>query len=71
RYFCRGCGSPVLSCDETGDEVEIFLGALDQPNRLAPTYEAFIPRRETWLGGTPGLMRHYEGNRTGPRRGEP
>lgn len=71
RYFCRHCGSPVLSADETGDEVEVFLGSLDQPNRLAPTYEAFTPRREAWLGDTSGLLRHYEENRTGPQRTEP
>lgn len=70
RYFCRACGSPVLSADEAGDEVEVFLGSLDHPNRLAPTYEAFTPRRETWLGAMQGLLRRYEGNRTGGRRGQ-
>ena len=71
RYFCRECGSPTASDEIGGDEVELFLGSFDEPDRFAPTYESFTPRRERWLAGLPGLVRHYDGNRTGPRRTEP
>ncbi len=47
RSFCPECGSRVFST--SGDEVEIGLGALDEPNRLAPTYELWVIRKEHWL----------------------
>ncbi len=47
RHFCPRCGSSVFA--RTGDEVEIHLGSLDEPNQLAPTYESWTVRRETWL----------------------
>lgn len=68
RYFCPKCGSPVFS--RSGDEIEISLGALDQPNQFVPTYEIWTIRRESWLPPLP-LARHYEHNRSGTGRSEP
>jgi hypothetical protein len=48
RCFCPVCASRVFS--RTGDEIEIGLGAFDQPNLVRPTYEAWSIRREHWLG---------------------
>ena len=31
------------------------LGAFDEPNLFAPSYEAWVPRREAWLR-LPGLQ---------------
>ncbi|MDV4144272.1 MULTISPECIES: GFA family protein [Shimia] len=47
RAFCPHCGSSVFA--RTGDEVEIHLGALDEPDRFLPDYETWTERRETWL----------------------
>jgi hypothetical protein len=47
RGFCPVCGSSVMS--RTGDEVEVNLGSLDQPNQFTPTYELWTVRREDWL----------------------
>ena len=47
RHFCPRCGSSVFSLWE--DEVEVHLGALDEPNQFAPTYECWTIRREAWL----------------------
>jgi hypothetical protein len=64
RRFCPACGSQLFHQGQPGGpEIEIKVGAFDAPNLFAPTYEAFVPRRETWLGDL-GLKR-YPGNRTG------
>lgn len=68
RYFCPRCGSPVFAC--TGDEIEVNLGALDEPDRFTPTYELWTIRREAWLPPFP-LARHYDRDRENPGRSEP
>ena len=70
RHFCPACGGQVFALEEGVDEIELRVGAFDEPNRLRPTYEAFVGRRERWLPPFPGL-RHYAGNREGPGRTEP
>jgi hypothetical protein len=69
-YFCRTCASPVYQRQAGSDEVEIFLGTLDEPNRLAPTYELWTVRRESWLPEF-DLARHYRHDREGKGRTEP
>ncbi|MDZ7599919.1 MAG: GFA family protein [Hoeflea sp.] len=68
RFFCPACGSPVYG--RSGDEVEVNLGALDEPGRFTPTYELWTIRREPWLPPFPG-MRRYARNRDTPGRTEP
>ncbi|MDX5350613.1 MAG: GFA family protein [Paracoccaceae bacterium] len=53
RCFCPRCGSSVLG--RSGDEVEVNLGSLDQPDRFRPTYELWTIRREQWLPEFRGL----------------
>jgi len=60
RHFCPRCGSSVFS--RSGDEVEVNLGALDDIDRFAPTYELWTIRREGWLPAFP-LDRRYERDR--------
>lgn len=67
RHFCPVCGSSVFS--RSGDEIELHLGALDQPDRFAPTYELWTIRRESWLPPFP-LARHYQRDRDEEGRGE-
>lgn len=67
RHFCPRCGSSVFA--RSGDEVELHLGALDEPNQLVPTYENWTIRREAWLPDFPGIKRH-ERNREGSGRSE-
>jgi hypothetical protein len=59
RAFCPVCGSQVFARE--GGEMEMKLGAFDAPNVFAPTYEAWVPRREAWLR-TEGLQA-FERNR--------
>jgi len=60
RFFCPRCGSSVFA--RSGDEVEVYLGILDSPDQLTPTYECWTVRRESWLPPLP-LTRHYERDR--------
>ena len=56
RYFCPHCGSSVFS--RSGEEIELHLGALDEPNQLQPSYELWTLRREAWLPPFP-LAKRY------------
>ena len=67
RHFCPRCGSPVFA--RSDDEVEVNLGALDSPDRLKPTYELWIVRRESWLPPFP-RMKRYERDRDATSRFE-
>lgn len=67
RHFCPRCGSTVFG--RSGDEVEVNLGSLDEPDRFVPTYELWTVRRESWLPRFP-LDRHFERNRDGTGRTE-
>lgn len=60
RHFCPVCGSSVYAEGET--EIEVHLGALDAPDQLMPSYEAWVKRREAWLPPFP-LSRRYPENR--------
>ena len=67
RHFCPACGSPVFG--RTGDEVEVNLGTLDEPDQFRPTYDLWTIRRESWLPPFDGAHR-YDGNREGIGREE-
>ena len=67
RFFCPDCGSSIFS--RSGDEIEVNLGALDEPDRFRPTYELWTIRRESWLPPFPHL-RAYARDRTNEGRTE-
>lgn len=60
RHFCPTCGSSVYAV--FGDELDVHLGILDQPDRFVPDYELWTVRREAWLPAFPGI-RHFPRNR--------
>jgi hypothetical protein len=70
RHCCAICGAPTHQIEVGSDEAEIYLGSLDAPDRLLPTYELWIGRRESWLPEI-ALARHYPFNREGKGRTEP
>ena len=67
RHFCPTCFSPIHA--RSGDEIEIPLGTLDEPDCLIPTYELWTIRREAWLPPFEG-MRAYLRDRENPDRHE-
>jgi hypothetical protein len=62
RHVCAACASPLFERQAGSDEVEIFAGVLDEPNRLTPTYELWTVRRDAWLPPLPHA-RQYDRNR--------
>jgi hypothetical protein len=67
RHFCPRCGSSVFA--RSGDEIEVYLGTLDAPDRFKPTYECWTVRRESWLPEFPDTRR-YARNRESKGRSE-
>ncbi len=59
RFFCPRCGSSVFA--RSADEIELYLGTLDNPNQLVPSYESHITRREQWLPVFSN-MKQYKGD---------
>jgi len=49
RAFCPACGSRVTGGEVDTDEIELSLGSLDEPGRVAPEYENWTEKREPWL----------------------
>ena len=68
RNFCPACGSSLFG--RNGDEIEVYVGSLDAPSQLRPTYENWVVRREDWLPPF-DVVRRYEGDREGKGRTEP
>ncbi|MCZ4345014.1 GFA family protein [Devosia sp. J2-20] len=64
RHFCPQCGSSVFA--RSDDEVEVHLGALDDPEQFTPDYELWTVRRAHWLPEFAGT-RCYARNRQEPR----
>lgn len=56
RFFCGVCGSSVFA--RTDDEIEVHLGAFDDPKVFIPEYELWTERRENWLPEFPGTKTH-------------
>jgi hypothetical protein len=67
QFFCPRCGSPVFA--RYGDEIEVSVGCLDDLDQLAPTYENWIVRRESWLPPFP-LSKRYDRDRVATSRFE-
>jgi hypothetical protein len=67
RFFCPHCGSSVFG--RTDDDIEVNLGALDEPDQFVPSYELWTVRRESWLPPFP-LTKRYERDREGMGRTE-
>ena len=62
RHFCRNCGSPVFSEWSDSGDLDLYLGTLDEPEHLQPSYELWTIRRVPWLSALDDLQR-YERDR--------
>lgn len=59
RSFCAACGGRLFCLTE--NEAELRLGSLDEaPMEIAPTYEVWIKRRESWLHPMQGTQQYQE-----------
>lgn len=66
RHFCPVCGSSVFG--RSGDETELNLGALDDPDQFVPSYELWSIRREGWLPEFPVRARYARNRESEGRR---
>ncbi|MHA1536832.1 MAG: GFA family protein [Alphaproteobacteria bacterium] len=62
RRFCPRCGSLICLEEDGNGEIDIALGAFDEPLAFAPQYELWVGNRPDWLSAVPGA-RQYAGNR--------
>ena len=49
RDFCSACGTPLSYRHPDGPIIELLVGALDEPARVAPTYEVGAESKLDWL----------------------
>jgi len=62
RCFCPKCGSPVYSTWGKLGEIDLNIGAFDDPAPLPPTYELWTSECLAWLPEMPAL-RHFTQDR--------
>jgi hypothetical protein len=56
RHFCGDCGSPLSYHQLDGRNMEILLGAFDDPNAVPPTYAVGIESKVAWFDHLPTLL---------------
>ena len=48
RGFCEACGTPLTYRTFTGARINVTLGSLDHPERLAPAKQFGVEARLSW-----------------------
>ncbi len=52
RGFCKACGTPLYMREDGDENIEISIGSLDEPNRIAPlTEQSGVESRVSWFKG--------------------
>jgi hypothetical protein len=55
RQFCARCGSPLFWRAADRDQIDVFLGSLDAPERMpAPSFSLWTRHRLPWVPKVPG-----------------
>lgn len=67
RGFCRDCGTPLFYAFVGAEDVELMLGALDDPDAVSPALHYGVESRVAWLHLADGLpeMRTRPGGPSG------
>ena len=60
RGFCRDCGTPLTYEPDEGD-VELAIGAFDEPARVRPVIQVGVESRIPWLSELDALPIHAGG----------
>ena len=62
RGFCRACGSCLTYRHEAhGEEIDVTLGSLDEPARLAPAMHVWVEDKLPWVRIADDLPQHRRG----------
>jgi hypothetical protein len=74
RTHCRRCGSPIAyESERNPQQIDLYLGTLDDPAAVAPTYHAYVEEQLSWFDIADALPRFAKGSsgkepvRHGPR----
>jgi hypothetical protein len=64
RTFCARCGTPLtFRSTASPDDVDVTVGSLDHPERVAPEDETHVTSKVPWVQLDPALPK-YPGRRT-------
>ncbi len=59
RGFCEKCGTPVsYDADKYPNEIHLYVGTFDEPERFAPTFHVFYAEHINWFDTADDLPRH-------------
>lgn len=59
RTFCGACGTHLtMEMDHAADVIDVTLGSLDDPSRVAPAFHIWTEQQLPWLQVADGLPRH-------------
>jgi hypothetical protein len=62
RTHCGRCGSPMTYTSNRNTQVDIYVGTLDDPAAIAPTYHAFTEEQLPWFEIADALPRFAQGS---------
>ena len=63
RSFCGRCGSPLAyENDHSADEIDLYLGALDDPARFPPEHHSHFRERLAWFDTVDRSPRYETGS---------
>lgn len=61
RGFCPHCGTQIFfTADYMPGLIDLAIGSMDQPERLAPQYHCWYSKHLAWAEFADGLPRHPE-----------
>lgn len=61
RGFCARCGTQIsFAADHLPGLIDVTIGSLDDPSRVAPTLHYWDSQRLPWVQPADGLPRHPE-----------
>lgn len=61
REFCRDCGSPLFWRADTGPNITVYLGSLDDAETMPkPSYQLWTERRVHWVPEMPEITQHRQ-----------
>jgi hypothetical protein len=62
RTHCGRCGSPMTYVTEKNNQVDVYIGTLDDPSAVAPTYHAHAEEQLPWFEVADALPRFAQGS---------
>jgi hypothetical protein len=75
RTHCGRCGAPMTYTSNRNTQVDLYVGTLDDPTAVVPTYHAYVAEQLPWFETADMLPRYARGQsggdppvRHGPRK---